>query len=79
MSESLVVVTTFAYDWQAELARNLLEEADIHAVITDKNICRAFPPSGDSRGVKLQVWQRDLQEAKRMLEDALSAEEDGST
>ena len=79
MSDTLVVVETYAYDWQAQMAKQLLDGAGVHASIADENVFRVVPPAGDTRQVKLQVWERDLPEAKRILRDRPTVEETDPT
>ena len=69
MSDTLVVVEQFTHDWQAQIARSVLEGAGIHAAVVEENIFRVLPHTGDTRGVKLQVWERDLPEARMILND----------
>jgi hypothetical protein len=69
MNEELVVVKTFGYVWQADLAQAALEEAGIESYLAGVNVWVTAPYAADPAGVKLQVRRDDVDEAVRMLED----------
>jgi len=67
--EELVVVRTFGYVWQANLAQAALEEAGIASYLAGENVWIAVPIAADPAGVKLQVRRDDVDKAARILEE----------
>lgn len=70
MSGRLITLHSFGTPQEAELVRALLESYGITAFVTDDNIARLTytTPFG---GVKVQVSEDDLDEAREILQNAL--------
>ena len=67
MAGELVTIAEYLNTIQAEMAKQVLADFDIPAIIVGEN-------AGDGRigfieGIKLQVKQADAEEAKQILED----------
>lgn len=64
----LVVVASYSFDWQAHIAKGLLEEEGIACVI-DNEIFNSIYPLGFNTigGVNVRVFRRDLPRAKAIL------------
>jgi hypothetical protein len=71
MSDRLIVLQGFGNPQEAELVRALLESHGIAVFLTDQNIARLghATPFG---GVRVQVGEDDLDEARKILQDTLS-------
>jgi hypothetical protein len=67
MSDEPTTVATFSDAFEANLAKSLLEEAGIRALITGDAIESTWHLGGAFGGVKLLVTEWDLAEAKRLL------------
>ena len=68
MADKLVTIAEYMDSMQAEMARQVLEDFDIKAVVIGENaanICLA--PTVIT--AKLQVLEKDAEEAKQILED----------
>ena len=67
-AEDLVVVRTYTYRHEAEIARSVLEAHSIHTMIQADDFGGLQPMVGASTGgVRLLVRRADEQEAKRLL------------
>jgi hypothetical protein len=69
MMEELVVLTTFDYVWEADLAQAALEDAGIESFLAKEDVLFAALYAADLAGVILQVRPDDVDEAARILED----------
>jgi hypothetical protein len=68
MSESMVTIATFGTPVEAQLARNLLEEAGIESVLADAETVGMLWHVGSALGgVKLQVAEADEARARAVL------------
>jgi hypothetical protein len=77
MADKLVTVAEYMDSIQAEMARQVLEDFEIRAIIVGPN-------SGDGRigifeAVKLQVLESDADKAKQILEDQEQSFEPGES
>jgi hypothetical protein len=74
MSDRLIVLQGFGTYQEAELVRSLLESHGIAAFLTDENIARLThaTPFG---GVRVHVGEDDLEEARRIVQEALASQE----
>lgn len=68
MLDEPVTVATFADSFEANLAKALLEEAGIQALVTGDQIESTWHLTSTFGGVKLVVAERDLADAKEVLE-----------
>jgi hypothetical protein len=73
MDEKLVTVAQFADYIEANLAKQILEEAGIKVLISDENSSTLFPPGISS--VELQVLESQAQQATEILASAESLDE----
>lgn len=71
MSDRLIVLQAYGNPQEAEFARGLLESHGIDVFLADEHVARmgTYMPIG---GVKLQVREDDLNEAREILQGALS-------
>jgi long-subunit acyl-CoA synthetase (AMP-forming) len=68
MADKLVTVAEYMDSMQAEMARQILEDFDIKAVIIGENAANTcLAPTVMT--AKLQVLEKDADEAKQILED----------
>src|SRR5215471_10647085 len=63
----LVLVRTYAYRHEAELARSILEANSVQAIISADDFGGVHPMLGAAWGVKLLVRQSDERKAKKLL------------
>jgi len=73
MDEKLVTVAQFADYIEANLARQILEDAGIKVLISDENSSTLFPPGISS--VELQVFENQARQAAEILASAESPDE----
>jgi hypothetical protein len=67
MADKLVTVAEYADSMTAELAKQVLEDFEIRAVIVDQNVANLFPPA---MTVKIQVLESDAARAAEVLESS---------
>ena len=67
MADKLVKIAEFTDYIEAEMAKQLLADYGIEAVVTEENAANLYPISG-AVGPELQVLEKDLQRAKEVLE-----------
>jgi hypothetical protein len=67
MSDDLIVVATFQYPYQAELAKLKLESEEIPCFIADEITYRTIEVPLLAGGIKLQVREEDAEKAKEIL------------
>jgi len=67
MADKLVTIAEFTDYIEAEMAKQLLADYEIAAVVTDENAANLYPISG-AVGPELQVLEKDAQRAKEILE-----------
>jgi hypothetical protein len=76
MSEKLVTVAAFSLAIEADLARTKLESEGIECFVADEHtVTMNWLYSHAIGGVKLKVWQSDLQRAKEILGRRSATEE----
>jgi len=76
MSEKLVTVAAFSLAIEADLARTKLESEGIECVVADEHtVTMNWLYSNAVGGVKLKVWESDLQSAREILEQEPITEE----
>jgi len=66
MTDKFVIVAEYADSMTAELAKQVLEDFDIRAVIVGQNVANLFP---SAMTVKIQVLESDADKAKQILEE----------
>jgi hypothetical protein len=67
VDEKLVTIAEFTDYIEAEMAKQLLTDYEIEAVVTDENAANLYPISGVV-GPELQVFEKDAQRAREILE-----------
>ena len=67
MADKLVTIAEFTDYIEAEMAKQLLADYEIKAVVTDENAANLYPISGVV-GPELQVLEKDVQRAREILE-----------
>lgn len=66
--DTLTCCATFATDWEAHIAAGVLEENGIPSTIDNEIFSSIYPIGFNSLGgIRLMVWQRDLDRARRLL------------
>lgn len=68
MEDKLVTIAEYQSDLEAQLAKTTLQGNDIEAVIMGETVKHMMPFDG-MLIVQLQVFQRDVERAKKLLED----------
>lgn len=65
--DKLVVLATYSSDWEAHIAKGILDEAGIPCFISNENFGSLYPIGFNSiGGIAVVVRQQDLTEAKRL-------------
>lgn len=67
MADKLVIIAEFTDYIEAEMAKQLLADYEIEAVVTDDHAANLYPVSGVA-GPELQVLEKDAQRAREILE-----------
>ena len=67
MADKLVTIAEFTDYIEAEMAKQLLSDFGIESVVTDENAANLYPISGVV-GPELQVFEKDAQQAREILE-----------
>jgi hypothetical protein len=74
MSEKLITIATFGNAVEANLAKNRLETAGIHAFLADADtVDMAWQLTGAVGGIKLQIPEGDEEVARSLLEKPFEA------
>lgn len=74
MEEKLITVAQFANYIEAEMARQLLADYGIEAIVTGENASVLYPAAG-TEGPELQVLQSRAEQARQILESASEQEQ----
>ena len=67
MDDKLVTIAQFTDYIEAEMAKQLLADYEIEAVVTGENASNLYPISA-IEGPELQVLEKDAQKAREILE-----------
>lgn len=67
MADKLVTIVELTDYIEAEMAKQLLADYEIEAVVTDEHAANLYPVSGVT-GPELQVLEKDAQRAREILE-----------
>lgn len=67
MQRDIVTVATYSHDWEAQIAKNLLEENGIGAFIANENSAGAFKGVSALVEIELQVAAADAARATELL------------
>ena len=67
MADKLVTIAEFTDYIEAQMAKQLLADYEIEAVVTGENAANLYPISGVV-GPELQVLEKDVQRAREILE-----------
>ncbi len=67
MADKLVTIAQFQNYIEAEMAKQLLADYEIEAVVTGENAANLYPISG-TEGPELQVLEKNAQQALEILE-----------
>jgi len=67
MADKLVTIAEFTDYIEAQMAKQLLADYEIEAVVTGENAANLYPISGVV-GPELQVLEKDAQRAREILE-----------
>lgn len=70
-NDDLVIAATFDFDWQAHMAKGLLEEAGIRSVLDNEIFSSLYPIGFNSiGGINLRVFRHDLPRARAIIADS---------
>jgi hypothetical protein len=75
MADNLVTIAEYMDSMQAEMARQVLEDFGIRAVVMDQNAANLCLPSTLLMTAKLQVLESDAARATEILESAATTDE----
>lgn len=78
-NEKLVTIAEFESGFEAELAKVSLDNASIESVVFGEDIGTIKPYSTTPFNVELQVFEKDAEQAKRILAEQHPLEEDEDT
>jgi hypothetical protein len=73
MSDSMVVVQTFSSEVEAQMAKGRLESAGIESMVSSDDCAGMHPHLQRAYGVKLLVFEENLEQAQEILEVDSSA------
>lgn len=76
--EKLVTVARYADYMEADLARQLLEDEGIKAVVTGENVGNVYSGVPAVVDIELQTFESQAKEARQILEDARQQAEEES-
>lgn len=68
-NQRLVTIARFENSFEAQMAKLLLEEEGIHAVILGETLGTSFPDVSKLDFVELQVFEEDRITAEKILEE----------
>ena len=68
MSDTMIVVHSFTSELEAQMARGRLESAGIESLVSSDDCAGLHPHLQGVYGVKLLVFEKDLEQAKEILE-----------
>ena len=74
MADKLVTIAEFTDYIEAQMAKQLLADYEIEAVVTGENAANLYPISGVV-GPELQVLEKNAQQAREILESREKKEE----
>jgi len=74
-NEKLVTIAEFEHDFEAEMVRIALEDADIPCTVVGGDLMANLPPIEPIK-IELQVFERDAERAAAIVKDALSTKAD---
>lgn len=64
----LIIAATFDFDWQAHMAKGILDEHDIPSVLDNEIFSSLYPIGFNSiGGINLRVFRRDLERAQKII------------
>lgn len=64
----LIIAATFDFDWQAHMAKGILDEHDIPSVLDNEIFSSLYPIGFNSiGGINLRVFRRDLERASEII------------
>jgi hypothetical protein len=73
MIDGMSVLRTYGSEIEAEMAAAMLQAYGVETLVTTDDAGGMYPQMAQLRGIKLLVWEKDLEEARTLLE----AEGDG--
>ena len=68
MEDELITIDTFETAFEANIAKNLLQDNDIEAVVVGEDLVSMLPPIPTVK-VELKVFAADVEKAKQILAD----------
>lgn len=72
MSDNMTVIQSFNSEVEAQMAQGRLESAGIESIVTSDDCAGLHPHLQSVYGVKLLVFEEDLERAQAILEVDLS-------
>ncbi|MBA4378154.1 MAG: hypothetical protein C0395_05785 [Gemmatimonas sp.] len=68
MIDGMTVLRTFGSEIEAEMAAAMLQAYGVEALVTTDDAGGMYPQMAQLRGIKLLVWEKDVEEAQALLE-----------
>ena len=66
-NENTIVLKTFLNEFEAEIAKGVLDEEGIESFITKDDEGSMAPPLQFTQGVRLHIFEKDLEKANEIL------------
>ena len=79
MIDGMKVLRTYGSEMEAEMAAAMLQAYGVEALVSTDDAGGMYPQMAQLRGIKLLVWEKDLEEAKALLESEGNGDETGGT
>jgi len=77
MIDGMTVLRTYGSEMEAEMAAAMLGAYGVEALVTTDDAGGMYPQMAQLRGIKLLVWEKDLEEARALLEAEGGGDEPG--
>ena len=68
MIDGMTVLRTYGSEMEAEMAAAMLQAYGVEALVSTDDAGGMYPQMAQLRGIKLLVWEKDLEEARALLE-----------
>jgi hypothetical protein len=68
MIDGMTVLRTYGSEMEAEMAAAMLQAYGVEALVTTDDAGGMYPQMAQLRGIRLLVWEKDLEEAKALLD-----------
>ncbi|MBK9305299.1 MAG: DUF2007 domain-containing protein [bacterium] len=79
MIDGMTVLRTYGTEVEAEMVAAMLHAYGLEALVSTDDAGGMYPAMAQLRAIKLLVWEKDLEEAKALLEAEGGGDESGGT